>query len=69
VDGAGLKFKAGSVDQLVACMRQVLEEPMIVAEIGQRARRRSLELFREVNMLENHLRVYRQLLNIKERTC
>jgi hypothetical protein len=41
----------------------------VVAEIGQRARRRSLELFREANMLENHLTVYRQLLKIKERTC
>jgi glycosyltransferase involved in cell wall biosynthesis len=69
VGGAGLKFTAGSVDQLTACMRQVLEEPTIVDEIGQRARRRCLELFREANMLENHLAVYHQLLKIKERTC
>ena len=62
VDGAGLKFTAGNVDQLTACMRKVLEETSIVAELGQRARRRSLELFREAQMVENHLTVYRQLV-------
>src|SRR5271154_3966659 len=69
VDGAGLKFIAGNLDQLTACMRQVLEEPKIVAEVGLRARRRSLELFREADMVANHLAVYRQLLKIKEQTC
>jgi glycogen(starch) synthase len=68
VDGAGLKFTAGNVDQLTACMRQVLDEPTIVNEFGQRARRRSLDLFREIKMVENHLTVYRELLKIKTQT-
>jgi glycosyltransferase involved in cell wall biosynthesis len=69
VDGAGLKFTAGNVDQLTACMRQVLEKPSVVAEVGRRARSRSLELFREADMVANHLAVYRQLLEIKEKIC
>lgn len=67
VNGAGLKFAPGNVDQLTACMRRVIEEPGIVAELGQRARTRSLELFRQADMVRNHLAVYRGLLKPKER--
>lgn len=62
VEGAGLKFPAGDARALADCMRRVLEEPRLVAELGARARARALERFREETMTDAHLRLYRRLL-------
>lgn len=61
VDGVGLKFSAGEVGELCSCMRQVLQSPEIVGEMGRRARRRALELFAQDGMVEQHLSAYRRL--------
>jgi glycosyltransferase involved in cell wall biosynthesis len=69
VDGAGLKFTAGNVEQLTACMQRVIEDPTLVNEIGGRARSRCLDLFRESQMIENHVAVYRQVVEAEQHTC
>lgn len=62
VDGAALKFSPGDADALADRMRQVLENPSIVRELGLTARRRALELFRWDRMVDEHIRLYRQVL-------
>ena len=62
VGETGLKFSAGNAEQLASCMERVLEEPRIVNELGARARQRSLELFSEPRMIEEHLGLYREVL-------
>ena len=58
----GLKFSAGNAEQLASCMERVLEQPGIVNEMGARARQRSLKLFSEPRMIEEHLDLYREVL-------
>jgi glycosyltransferase involved in cell wall biosynthesis len=58
VGGAGLKFPAGDVGALTSCMRQVLDRPDIVSEIGQRARLRALNCFGLERMLDEHIDIY-----------
>ena len=65
VDGTSLKFTAGNVGQLAACMKQVIDNPEIVSRIGAEARRRCLSMFHEDQMVENHLSAYFQLLQMK----
>ena len=62
VDDAGLKFAVGNVDQLVTCMRRVLERRELENEIGIRARRRALGLFAEDRKIKEYLSLYRELL-------
>jgi glycosyltransferase involved in cell wall biosynthesis len=69
VDDAGLKFTAGNVEQLTACMQRVLENPSLVSEIGGCARHRYMELFRESQMIKNHVAAYRQMVEARRRTC
>jgi glycosyltransferase involved in cell wall biosynthesis len=62
VGETGLKFSAGNAGQLASCMERVLQEPGIVNEIGTRARQRTLKLFGEARMVEEHLDLYREVL-------
>jgi len=62
VGETGLKFSAGNAEQLASCMERVLEAPGIVNEMGTRARQRSLKLFSEPRMIEEHLDLYREVL-------
>ena len=63
VGETGLKFPAGNAEQLASCMQRVLDEPGIVNELGARARERSLRLFSEPRMIEEHLDLYRDVLS------
>jgi len=58
VDDAGMKFAVGDVVALEECLQQVIERPALTCEIGVRARARALKLFRQDEMVNNHLRVY-----------
>ncbi len=62
VGETGLKFSAGNAEQLASCMERVLQEPGIVNEIGTRARQRTLKLFGEARMVEEHLDLYREVI-------
>jgi glycosyltransferase involved in cell wall biosynthesis len=61
VDGAGLKFPVGDVDQLTACMQQILDRPEMINDMGHTARARALEMFRQDRMVEDHVRLYSTL--------
>jgi glycogen(starch) synthase len=61
VDGAGLKFPAGDNDALQACMRRVIDEPSLVADLRSRARQRGAEVFAESRMVSDHVRAYQAL--------
>jgi glycosyltransferase involved in cell wall biosynthesis len=60
VGEAGLKFEPGNAQALAVCMRDVLRNPSLIAEIGATARARALELFQRHRMLNEHAEIYRQ---------
>jgi glycosyltransferase involved in cell wall biosynthesis len=62
VDGVGLKFPAGDVAALASCMREVLQNPSRAMALGQQARQRALQTFTKDRMVEEHARLYYQLL-------
>ncbi len=68
VDGVGLKFATGDVEGLTACLERVIESPALVFEMGQRARSRSLEFFRQERMIDDHVTLYRNLLSNRGRS-
>jgi len=62
VDDAGLKFPAGDIEALTTRLRQVLDDPGLVVAVGQKARGRAVQLFRQERMVEEHIAVYSELL-------
>lgn len=62
VDDAGLKFPAGDIEALTTRLRQVLDDPGLVVAVGQKARERAVQLFRQERMVEEHIAVYSELL-------
>jgi glycosyltransferase involved in cell wall biosynthesis len=67
VAAEGLKFRPGDAGDLAAAMRRVLDRPGIAGELGARARARALKVFRDDRMAEDHLRLYRELLERRAR--
>jgi len=63
VGDTGLKFKAGDVNQLTACLRQVIDNPTQMIEIGRKARQRALCLFAQDRMVDKYYNVYEKSLN------
>jgi glycosyltransferase involved in cell wall biosynthesis len=61
VNGAGLTFTMGDVAQLAACMQQVLDTPGMVQSLGQQARARAVQQFRQARMVDEHLALYTDL--------
>jgi glycosyltransferase involved in cell wall biosynthesis len=64
VDGLGLKFPPGDANALMMCMRRALEEPDLVKELQDKARRRAAEAFTQERMVTDHLCVFRELAGI-----
>lgn len=62
VGDAGLLFPAGDAQALAEAMLSVLENPSLAQSTGRKARDRALCLFRRERMIEDHARVYRNLL-------
>ncbi len=62
VGDGGLKFPPGDVDGLAKCLRKLLKNPELVAQLSLEARRRALELFRRERMVEDHVSLYSQIL-------
>jgi glycogen(starch) synthase len=62
VGETGFTFAAGEARSLAACMEKVLRSPEKVAAIGERARHYSVEQFSAARMVEDHLTLYRQVL-------
>ena len=62
VGNGGLKFRADDVGDLAACMERLLREPELATTLVQLSRRRTLQLFREEQMTDAHLRLYRKVI-------
>jgi len=63
VGNTGLRFPAGNADALADCMKKVLAAPALSASMGQQARQRALHMFARQRMIEEHARVYAELLH------
>jgi glycosyltransferase involved in cell wall biosynthesis len=61
VGDAGLKFPAGDLGGLVGRMRQVLNGPGVVAELGLKARSRAMELFYKDRMVDRQYRLFQEI--------
>ncbi len=61
VSDAGLKFPPGNATMLAQAMRKVLEQPSMIASLGQKSRERARRFFEARRMIEDHARVYRGL--------
>jgi glycogen synthase len=55
VGEAGLLFPAGDSQALAACMKRALDSPDLATRFGTKARQRALSIFRQNQMVENHL--------------
>jgi glycogen(starch) synthase len=61
IGDAGLRSKAGSIESLAECMRQVLQDSSLVDSLGRKARNRAVQLFDRTRMIEQHAKMYREL--------
>jgi glycogen synthase len=57
----GLMFRTGDALDLSRALLRVLDDPLLAAALGQRARRRALDFFSQSRMIEAHARVYRDV--------
>jgi glycosyltransferase involved in cell wall biosynthesis len=62
VGATGLKFSPGDEVGLVRCLKQVLDNPKLVSQLGRKARERALAVFSQERMVAEHLTVYRRLV-------
>jgi glycosyltransferase involved in cell wall biosynthesis len=62
VGDAGLKFAPGDAAALAACMKQALDQPEPASTMGAAARDRTVRLFGQRRMVEEHLKLFRELL-------
>jgi glycosyltransferase involved in cell wall biosynthesis len=58
VGNAGLTFPPGDANALANCMQRVLDDPSLAERLGEEARKRVSETFREQSMVEQHASVY-----------
>lgn len=63
VGGTGLCFAPGDATALAECMRRVLHQPALIDAMGREARARALSLFVRQRMIDEHRRVYREVLD------
>jgi glycosyltransferase involved in cell wall biosynthesis len=63
VGEGGLTFPPGNANALAERMRRVLENPVLVKDVGSRARLRALEFFQSQRMIEEHAKVYRRVMH------
>lgn len=68
VGEAGLKFPPGDIEGLASCLRRVVDEPNLANVLGEKARQRALQLFREERMVAEHLALYRDLAEPRSRS-
>jgi len=59
---AGVKFSVGDVHGLTNCLRQAMDQPAWVSEIGCKGRARALKLFGKDRMLDEYHKLYEKLL-------
>ena len=62
VDNAGFKFRPGHVDDLTSCLRIAMNKPAQVIDMVSKARKRAVKLFGQERMVEEHHKLYENLL-------
>jgi glycosyltransferase involved in cell wall biosynthesis len=68
IGDAGLLFAPGDSRGLAACLRRVLTEPGLAKVLGEKARQRALQLFREERMVAEHLALYQDIVSGRSRS-
>jgi glycosyltransferase involved in cell wall biosynthesis len=63
IANTGLTFAPGDVNGLARCMKQVLLDETLPAQLGSKARARAEKEFNEKRMLGKHLEIYRTALS------
>jgi glycogen(starch) synthase len=58
---SGLTFRAGDAAALAASLGRLLDDPLLAANLGRRARARALDFCNNSRMIEAHARVYRDV--------
>jgi len=58
---AGLKFPPGNAPALASCLRQLLDDPVLLRELGVRAKNRAVAVFSLDRMIEEHFRIFEKL--------
>jgi glycosyltransferase involved in cell wall biosynthesis len=61
VGRTGLKFPPGDASVLAECIRKAVDDRHLVFSLGDAARKRALDLFREERMVGKHIALYEQL--------
>jgi glycosyltransferase involved in cell wall biosynthesis len=64
---AGLKFSPGNAPALAACLRQLADDPVLLRELGVRAKNRATALFSLDHMIEEHYRIFQKLADESKR--
>ena len=68
-DAAGLRVRAGDVDELTGALRQVLESPTLGARLGRAGRQRVLERYTWRTTAQRTADWYGELLARRSRSC
>ena len=64
VGRTGLKFPPGDASALAECIKKAVNDRLLVAALGDAARKRALDMFREHQMVEKHIALYEQLARV-----
>jgi glycosyltransferase involved in cell wall biosynthesis len=60
---AGLKFPPGNAAALAACLRQLVDDPALLRELGIRAKNRAVAVFSLDRMIEEHCRIFEEIVS------
>ncbi len=65
IDDAGLVFKEGDVQDLVRCVKQLLDDPGLYNTLAKRGRQRVLENYTQGKIARQTFEVYREMIGVK----
>ncbi len=65
ISNAGLVFKEGDAQELSACVRRLLDDPRLYADLARRGRQRVLENYTQGQIARQTYEVYKEMLHVK----
>ncbi|MBE3560623.1 MAG: glycosyltransferase family 4 protein [Ktedonobacteraceae bacterium] len=65
IGDAGLVFHEGDARALSACVRRLLDDPVLYADLAQRGRRRVLEHYTQEKIAQQTFAVYKEMLGVQ----
>ena len=63
---AGFTFRTGDAAALAAALSRLLDDPLLAARLGRRARERALAFYSRERMLESHASIYRRVQVLRQ---